>query len=128
MEMKINSKRIREERQRRAWSQEHLAVITGLGLRTIQRIESSGQASNDSIAAIAAVLHIPVDQLMEGQTASHSITALITGKRLWVVMATFLIATVIAPPEASLQLAIMGAVWIIFEFTLAAMQWKKAGS
>lgn len=58
--MKIDAKRIRAEREKRAWSQGHLASVTGLGLRTIQRIESSGQASYESVSAIASVLKMDV--------------------------------------------------------------------
>lgn len=58
--MKIDAKRIRAEREKRAWSQDHLASVTGLGLRTIQRIESSGQASYESVSAIASVLKMDV--------------------------------------------------------------------
>ena len=42
MDMKVDSSYIKRERERRAWSQEHLAEVTGLGLRTIQRIEKTG--------------------------------------------------------------------------------------
>ena len=52
MDMKVDSKRIRAERERRAWSQEHLATVSGLGLRTIQRIEKTGAASFESARAL----------------------------------------------------------------------------
>jgi transcriptional regulator with XRE-family HTH domain len=58
MDMKVDSKLIRAEREKRAWSQEHLAEVTGLGLRTVQRIEATGAASFDSVRALAAVLEI----------------------------------------------------------------------
>jgi transcriptional regulator with XRE-family HTH domain len=63
MDMQVDSKRIRSEREKRAWSQEHLAKLTGLGLRTVQRIESTGLASYESVSAIAAVLEISVSEL-----------------------------------------------------------------
>jgi transcriptional regulator with XRE-family HTH domain len=53
MDMKLNATLIRQERDKRAWSQEHLADVTGLALRTIQRIESTGSASYESAGAIA---------------------------------------------------------------------------
>jgi len=61
--MRIDSKRIRAERERRAWSQEHLATVSGLGLRTIQRIEKTGAASFESVRALAAVLEVSVAEL-----------------------------------------------------------------
>ena len=63
MDMRVDSKRIRAERERRAWSQEHLATVSGLGLRTIQRIEKTGAASFESARALAAVLEVDVAHL-----------------------------------------------------------------
>jgi transcriptional regulator with XRE-family HTH domain len=63
MEMKVDSTLIRTEREKRAWSQEHLAEVAGLGLRTIQRIESTGAASYESARALAAVLELDVARL-----------------------------------------------------------------
>jgi len=63
MDMRIDAKRIRAERERRAWSQEHLATVSGLGLRTIQRIEKTGAASFESARALAAVFEVDVADL-----------------------------------------------------------------
>lgn len=71
MDMKVDAKRVRSERERRAWSQEHLAQVTGLGLRTIQRIEASGLASYESVKAIASVFALTVSDL-HVQSASAS--------------------------------------------------------
>ena len=45
MEMKLDRHLLRKWRETRAWSQEHLAALAGLSLRTIQRIEADGRAS-----------------------------------------------------------------------------------
>jgi hypothetical protein len=58
--MQIDANLLKQERTKRAWSQEHLAQVAGLGLRTVQRIETSGVASNESIASIATVLKMKV--------------------------------------------------------------------
>jgi len=63
MDMRIDAKKIRAARERRAWSQEHLATVSGLGLRTIQRIEKTGAASFESARALAAVLEVDVAAL-----------------------------------------------------------------
>lgn len=63
MDMKIDSSYIKRERERRAWSQEHLAEVAGLGLRTIQRIEKTGAASYESARSLAAVLGVDVATL-----------------------------------------------------------------
>lgn len=64
MAMKINSQLIRAERTKRAWSQEYVAGVTGLGLRTIQRIEATGLASYASVKAIAAVFEMSTSDLV----------------------------------------------------------------
>jgi transcriptional regulator with XRE-family HTH domain len=60
MEMKVDSDRVRSERERRAWSQEQLASVSGLSLRTVQRIEKNGSASFESLRSLAAVLELDV--------------------------------------------------------------------
>ncbi len=56
--MKINTHLLRKLREEKAWSQEHLASITGLSPRTVQRIEASGKASAESRMAIASVFGV----------------------------------------------------------------------
>lgn len=53
----VKIKRWREERR---WSQEHLADLAGLGLRTIQRIENGEPASDESLKALAAAYNVDV--------------------------------------------------------------------
>lgn len=65
MEMQIDADLLKHERSKRAWSQEHLAQVAGLGLRTVQRIESSGTASNESMASIATVLEMKVADFLQ---------------------------------------------------------------
>jgi transcriptional regulator with XRE-family HTH domain len=72
MEMQVKAELIRSERERRAWSQAHLASVAGLGLRTVQRIEASGNASYESVAAIAAVLSMSVAELAADTPATPS--------------------------------------------------------
>ncbi len=45
-------------RQERNWSQEQLAEFSGLGLRTIQRMESSNRVSFETLGALAAAFDI----------------------------------------------------------------------
>jgi hypothetical protein len=49
---------VKELRRERSWSQEQLAEVSGLSLRTIQRIESSGKAGCGSINALASAFDI----------------------------------------------------------------------
>ena len=63
MDVKVDAGMIRQEREQRAWSQERFAAATGLGSRTVQRIEATGVASYESVRAIAAALGVPVARL-----------------------------------------------------------------
>lgn len=62
--MYINSTRLRELRAARQWSQEQLANLSGLNLRTIQRLESGAKISTESLRALAAVFEVPADTLL----------------------------------------------------------------
>jgi transcriptional regulator with XRE-family HTH domain len=68
--MHINSIRLRELRTARQWSQEQLAKLSGLNLRTIQRLESGARVSTESLRALAAVFEVPAESLLMGEPAS----------------------------------------------------------
>lgn len=61
--MKINTELVLKARRQRSWSQDELAIASGLNLRTIQRIESQGSASLGSKKALAAALDFDVQDL-----------------------------------------------------------------
>jgi transcriptional regulator with XRE-family HTH domain len=63
VEMRVDSSLIRAEREKRGWSQGHLARVAGLSLRTIQRIEKTGSASFESATALASVFSVEVADL-----------------------------------------------------------------
>jgi len=63
MDVQVDRDLIRSEREKRAWSQEHLAAAAGIGARTVQRIEATGIASYESVRAISAALDIAVGEL-----------------------------------------------------------------
>jgi transcriptional regulator with XRE-family HTH domain len=65
MDMKIKRDILRRERELRAWTQSHLAEVADLSMRTVQRIESTGDASMESASALAAVLNLELADLME---------------------------------------------------------------
>ena len=72
MDMQVDRYKIPMHRERRAWSQEHLAHAAGLGLRTIQRIEATGVASYESIRSIASVLQMPIADFVKPETRAHA--------------------------------------------------------
>ena len=64
--MHIDSARLRALRAARQWSQEQLAQLSGLNLRTIQRLEAGAKVSTESLRALAAVFDVPAESLLAG--------------------------------------------------------------
>ena len=62
--MQINSKRIKQARIKRGWTQQQLAEIADLSLRTVQRVENQSSASNETISSLCAVLELKREQLL----------------------------------------------------------------
>lgn len=58
MQYRPDAEKIKRWREERLWSQEHLADLAGLGLRTVQRIENGDPASRDSVMALAAAFNV----------------------------------------------------------------------
>ncbi|GGX66967.1 hypothetical protein GCM10011309_15740 [Litorimonas cladophorae] len=56
--MDIDTEKLKRWREERFWSQEHLADLSGIALRTVQRIENGGNASRESITALAAAYNV----------------------------------------------------------------------
>lgn len=63
MVMKVNVPLIKRLREEKSWSQEHLAEASGISLRTIQRVETEGNASSETKLALAATLGVDVARL-----------------------------------------------------------------
>lgn len=62
--MLINPAVVKAKRHENGWTQQQLADIAGLSLRTIQRVESQGQGSMETSNALCAVLQLERQQLM----------------------------------------------------------------
>ena len=56
-------KRISELRQERGWTQEHLASVTGLDARTIQRVEKNVTRGQETLMAIASAFDLAIPEL-----------------------------------------------------------------
>ena len=61
--MRVNAELVVALRKKKSWSQDELATASGLNLRTIQRIESDGQASHQSRKALAAAFDVEASAL-----------------------------------------------------------------
>ncbi|RLV59453.1 XRE family transcriptional regulator [Parashewanella curva] len=62
--MDVNAKTIKEYRLVKGWTQQHLAEICGVSLRTIQRVERYGTASNDTAMGIASAFEIDISEII----------------------------------------------------------------
>ena len=58
MDIMINLEMVRKLRNQRSWSQDQLAAIAGISLRTVQRIEKDGSSSLESKKALASAFEI----------------------------------------------------------------------
>lgn len=63
MEMQADAQKIRQWREDRCWSQEHLADAAGVSLRTVQRLEKGDSVSRDTIRALAAAFDVDAASL-----------------------------------------------------------------
>ncbi|WP_100642412.1 helix-turn-helix domain-containing protein [Alteromonas facilis] len=68
--MFISTKKLKALRQSKGWSQELLAKMSGLSVRTIQRVESDGKASAETVLSIASVFELSPNEL---QSTSNEI-------------------------------------------------------
>lgn len=68
-DMKLSAKTVKRLRTERAWSQEQLAEIADVSLRTIQRVEADGSASRETRMALAAAFGIDIRDLAEPEAA-----------------------------------------------------------
>jgi len=57
------AEKIKFERKKHGWSQEQLAGITDLSVRTIQRVEKNGVASLDTLQALASAFDLKVEDI-----------------------------------------------------------------
>lgn len=62
--MLIDPQTVKNSRIARGWTQQQLAEVAGLSLRTIQRMENQGQASHESCNALCAVLDLQREKLL----------------------------------------------------------------
>jgi len=64
MDMQLSVDKLKQQRDLRAWTQSHLAEVSDISLRTIQRIEKSGVASQESAQSICSAYEIKIEDLL----------------------------------------------------------------
>ena len=63
MIMQVNAQKIRNMRDQKCWSQQQLADMAGISLRTLQRVEASSVASQETIKSLASVFEVECEAL-----------------------------------------------------------------
>jgi len=56
--MEVNAQKIKAMRSDKGWTQQHLADACSISLRTVQRVERYGTASNETVMGLCAVFEV----------------------------------------------------------------------
>ena len=64
-QVKVSVDKIRQLRTIKGWPQDQLARISGLSVRTVQRVESEGVASFNTAMSLAATFEVDVSELQQ---------------------------------------------------------------
>ena len=110
MYVNINKAKIKLLRVARHWSQEELAIASGVGQRTIQRVESTGKASLETTKSLAACLEISLDELITNGSGSDEYYNIQFGYTIL----TFLISTQVLMSWSLQQQNISADVFLVF--------------
>jgi transcriptional regulator with XRE-family HTH domain len=73
---------IQKLRLKHGWSQEQLATLSGLSVRTIQRLEQGTSASAESLKAVAAVFDVDFNSLKEETMEQNTRLAVSSDEKL----------------------------------------------
>ena len=71
--MQLNTQLIKQLRTDRGWTQQQLADICTISLRTVQRVELQGLGSLETCKALATAFEIPREQLLEGAKTAEPV-------------------------------------------------------
>ena len=66
-----SSNQVKQLRLQRAWSQEQLAELAGVSVRTIQRIENGDRPALETLSALAAVFEVNVAEISGDSPEGH---------------------------------------------------------
>lgn len=75
--MLVDAKKVKLLRLKKNWTQQHLADVCDLSMRTIQRVEKDGVASNETVSAYAAIFELNSSDITltadEFEKVNHSV-------------------------------------------------------
>ncbi len=83
-QVKLSKSRIQELRIQRCWSQDELASASGLSIRTIQRVEKTGNASLETVKALSSVFEVE-PAFLQDRDDLQSVTFKFICKYAWLV-------------------------------------------
>jgi transcriptional regulator with XRE-family HTH domain len=69
--MQISGKRVREWRELQGWTQSQMGAFAELDVRTVQRVESHGRGSLETLKALAATLGVDISQFSALEASDH---------------------------------------------------------
>ena len=72
--MDVNAKKIKELRTGKGWTQQHLADACAISLRTVQRVERYGNASQDTVLGLLSVFEIQQSDIIVPEEAIEDIS------------------------------------------------------
>ena len=118
MQFNSDAAKIKRWREERHWSQEHLADLAGIGLRTVQRIEKGDPASRETLMALAAAFNVDVMALaVDPEAEANAIVRkkdakLLSGMRLgfFISLGSYVFGMILF---AGISLGIGGSVWVM---------------
>lgn len=85
--MNIDGQLIRHSRQERGWTQQQLAEVAALSLRTVQRVENQSLASHETLAALCSVLELDRNRLREPELRLEK-----ANRQIWLALVAFSLA------------------------------------
>ena len=104
---------LKKLRKNKNWSQEQLSILSGLSLRTVQRVEAGNTASLETLKSLASVFEINITKLTEEITVINKEAEEWKSVPIWVSMGIWGIRTrktVLIFEKTSLLLGIIGFV------------------
>ncbi|MDA0693163.1 MAG: helix-turn-helix domain-containing protein [Proteobacteria bacterium] len=93
--MLLDKNKLKSLRAQRGWTQQHLADVCDINIRTIQRLEKSGVASSETTKALASGLDLRVSDILLDQVGSHTSDSATKTDYRWVALLTLVLGFVV---------------------------------
>ncbi len=90
--MELRGDVVKELRLAKSWTQQHLADVCGVNLRTVQRVENKGSASLETIMALCVALDVQREKLFSVPSVDEVDDASVgSDPRMMLVVLTFIV-------------------------------------